>query len=42
MASTDVEMETGDTNLVAITTVGITTQGAMKAAEVLEAAGWSR
>jgi len=39
MASTDVEMQTGDTNLVAITTVGITTQGAMKAAEVLEAAG---
>jgi uncharacterized protein (UPF0261 family) len=39
MASTDVEMETGDTNLVAITTVGITTKGAMKAAEVLEAAG---
>ncbi len=39
MASTDVEMETGDTNLVAVTTVGITTQGAMKAVEVLEAAG---
>jgi uncharacterized protein (UPF0261 family) len=39
MAATDVEMETGDTNLVAITTVGITTQGAMKAVEVLEAAG---
>ena len=39
MADTTVEMETGDTNLVAITTVGITTQGAMKAAEVLEAAG---
>jgi uncharacterized protein (UPF0261 family) len=39
MASTDVEMQTGDTNLVAITTVGITTQGAMKAVEVLEAAG---
>jgi uncharacterized protein (UPF0261 family) len=39
MASTDVEMQTGDTNLVAVTTVGITTQGAMKAAEVLEAAG---
>jgi uncharacterized protein (UPF0261 family) len=39
MADTDVEMETGDTNLVAVTTVGITTQGAMKAAEVLEAAG---
>jgi uncharacterized protein (UPF0261 family) len=39
MASTDVEMQTGDTNLVAITTVGITTQGAMKAAETLEAAG---
>jgi uncharacterized protein (UPF0261 family) len=39
MASTDVEMQTGDTNLVAVTTVGITTQGAMKAVEVLEAAG---
>jgi uncharacterized protein (UPF0261 family) len=39
MADTDVEMQTGDTNLVAVTTVGITTQGAMKAAEVLEAAG---
>jgi uncharacterized protein (UPF0261 family) len=39
MASTEVEMETGDTNLVAVTTVGITTQGAMKAVEVLEAAG---
>jgi uncharacterized protein (UPF0261 family) len=39
MASTDVEMKTGDTNLVAVTTVGITTQGAMKAVEVLEAAG---
>jgi uncharacterized protein (UPF0261 family) len=39
MADTTVEMETGDTNLVAITTVGITTQGAMKAAEILEAAG---
>jgi len=40
MASTVVAMETGDTNLVAITTVGITTQGAMKAVEVLEAAGF--
>jgi uncharacterized protein (UPF0261 family) len=39
MASTKVEMETGDTNLVAVTTVGITTLGAMKAVEVLEAAG---
>ena len=39
MASTTVEMETGDTNLVAVTTVGITTLGAMKAVEVLEAAG---
>ena len=39
MADVTVEMETGDTNLVAITTVGITTQGAMKAAEILEAAG---
>ncbi|HTZ51562.1 MAG TPA: Tm-1-like ATP-binding domain-containing protein [Spirochaetia bacterium] len=40
MADVEVQMETGDTNLVAITTVGITTQGAMKAAEVLEAAGY--
>ena len=39
MASTTVEMETRDTNLVAVTTVGITTQGAMKAVDVLEAAG---
>ncbi len=39
MASVEVQMETGDTNLVAITTVGITTQGAMKAVEILEAAG---
>ena len=39
MADTDIEMQTGDTNLVAVTTVGITTIGAMKAAEVLEAAG---
>jgi uncharacterized protein (UPF0261 family) len=39
MASTKVEMETGDTNLVAVTTVGITTLGAMKAVEALEAAG---
>jgi uncharacterized protein (UPF0261 family) len=39
MASTTVEMETKDTNLVAVTTVGITTLGAMKAVEVLEAAG---
>lgn len=39
MAATTVQMETGDTNLVAITTVGITTRGAMRAAEVLEAAG---
>jgi uncharacterized protein (UPF0261 family) len=39
MASTDVEMETSGTTLVAVTTVGITTLGAMKAVEVLEAAG---
>lgn len=40
MAQATVPMETGDKTLVAITTVGITTQGAMKAIEVLEAAGY--
>jgi uncharacterized protein (UPF0261 family) len=33
-------LERGDKPLVAVTTVGITTQGAMKAVEVLEAAGY--
>lgn len=45
MADVDVTLERGahtasDRPLVAITTVGITTQGAMKAAEVLERAGY--
>ena len=40
MASVDVELEQGDRPLVAVTTVGITTKGAMKAVEVLEAAGY--
>jgi uncharacterized protein (UPF0261 family) len=40
MAGVDVKLERKDKPLVAITTVGITTQGAMKAAEVLEAAGF--
>jgi uncharacterized protein (UPF0261 family) len=40
MANVDVTLEQGDTPLVAVTTVGITTQGAMKAVEVLEAAGY--
>jgi uncharacterized protein (UPF0261 family) len=40
MAAVDVELERKGKPLVAITTVGITTQGAMKAAEVLEAAGF--
>lgn len=40
MADVELQMETGDTNLIAITTVGITTLGAMKAAEILEAAGY--
>jgi uncharacterized protein (UPF0261 family) len=40
MASVDVELKTGGTALIAITTVGITTKGAMKAAEVLEEAGY--
>jgi uncharacterized protein (UPF0261 family) len=40
MASVDVKLEQGDRPLVAVTTVGITTQGAMKAIEVLEAAGY--
>lgn len=40
MANVDVRLERAARPLVAITTVGITTQGAMKAAEVLEAAGY--
>ncbi len=40
MANVDVTLEKAARPLVAITTVGITTQGAMKAAEVLEAAGY--
>ena len=40
MANVDVELKQGDRPLVAITTVGITTKGAMKAVEVLEAAGY--
>ena len=40
MASTDVTLATGGRPLVAVTTVGITTIGAMKAVEVLEAAGY--
>lgn len=40
MANVDVKLERGDKPLVAVTTVGITTQGAMKAVEVLEASGY--
>jgi uncharacterized protein (UPF0261 family) len=40
MADVDVVLEEGDKPLVAVTTVGITTQGAMRAVEVLEAAGY--
>jgi len=40
MADTDVEIEKGDKPLVAITTVGITTRGAMKAIELLNDAGY--
>ncbi|HUJ75247.1 MAG TPA: Tm-1-like ATP-binding domain-containing protein, partial [bacterium] len=40
MAEVEVQIETGDAALVAITTVGTTSQGAMKAAEILEAAGY--
>ena len=40
MVNVDVELKQGDRPLVAITTVGITTKGAMKAVEVLEAAGY--
>jgi uncharacterized protein (UPF0261 family) len=40
MAESDVKLETGDRPLVGVTTVGITTQGAMRAVELLEAAGY--
>jgi uncharacterized protein (UPF0261 family) len=40
MAGATVPMESTDKPLVGVTTVGITTQGAMKAIEVLEAAGY--
>jgi uncharacterized protein (UPF0261 family) len=40
MAGVEVQLERREKPLVAVTTVGITTQGAMKAAEVLEAAGF--
>ena len=40
MAQVDVTLEQGDKPLVAVTTVGITTQGAMKAISLLEEAGY--
>lgn len=40
MAGVEVTLQQGDKPLVGVTTVGITTQGAMKAIEVLEAAGY--
>lgn len=40
MANVDVRLEQGDKPLVAVTTVGITTQGAMQAVKVLESAGY--
>ena len=40
MASVDVRMKQSDKLLVAVTTVGITTRGAMKAVETLEGAGY--
>lgn len=40
MAGVDVKLERGEKPLVAVTTVGITTQGAMKAVQVLEDAGY--
>ena len=40
MANVGIQLERGKKPLVAVTTVGITTQGAMKAVEVLEAAGY--
>jgi uncharacterized protein (UPF0261 family) len=39
-AHVDLSLDTGGKPLVAVTTVGITTQGAMKASEVLAAAGY--
>lgn len=40
MAAIEVKLEQGDKPLVGVTTVGITTKGAMKAIELLEAAGY--
>lgn len=40
MANVEIALEQGDKPLVGVTTVGITTQGAMKAIEVLEDAGY--
>ena len=40
MANVEVQLERGERPAIAITTVGITTTGAMKAAEVLEEAGY--
>jgi len=40
MARATIPMETKDKPLIGVTTVGITTQGAMKAIQVLEAAGY--
>jgi uncharacterized protein (UPF0261 family) len=40
MANVEVALEQGEKPLVGVTTVGITTQGAMKAIEVLEGAGY--
>jgi uncharacterized protein (UPF0261 family) len=40
MAASDVQLEQGDKPLVAVTTVGITTQGAMQAVRVLESHGY--
>jgi uncharacterized protein (UPF0261 family) len=40
MALANIPMDAGDKHLVGVTTVGITTQGAMKAIEVLENAGY--
>src|SRR5579871_1400150 len=40
MAESDIRLETGDRPVVGVTTVGITTQGAMKAVEVLQSAGF--
>lgn len=40
MAQVEVKLEQGDKLLVGVTTVGITTKGAMKAIELLEAAGY--